>query len=437
MKPAAPDTAKQRPYAIWLLGAVAAGVLLAAGVWWMQRPLRIEAVQLRFAPLVQTLQFSARVATLARVDIGSTGTARVAQVLVEEGAGVRSGQVLLELESTQELAALAQAQAAQQQAGARLAGLRSTGRAAAGAAQAQAQAGLDAAQAEFARVGQLVDQGFLSPSRMDEARRARDVAQAQLAGSLASTQAVAESGTELAQAQAQVRVTQAASEAAQARLALTVVRAPTEATVLSRSVEPGQIVQPGRALLVLALSGPVRIVAQVDERFLQQLAVTQPATAIADAYPGQRFALQVLSIAPLVDAQRGAVEVKLALVGAAPAFLRQDMSLSVEVETARRARTLALPVAAVSGTTPGASASVRVVVDGRVALRPVRLGLRTLDAVEVLEGLSDGEVVVLNRDAKDGQRVAVDLVSAQLVPVGAAAGAPPGAAAALGNSMGR
>jgi len=76
-------------------------------------------------------------------------------------------------------------------------------------------------------------------------------------------------------------------------------------------------------------------------------------------------------------------------------------------------------------------------VNGRIALRPVRLGLRTLDAVEVLEGLSDGDIVVLDQTTEEGQRVAVDLVPAQLAPAGRVAGAPPSAAAALGNSMGR
>jgi multidrug efflux pump subunit AcrA (membrane-fusion protein) len=108
--------------------------------------------------------------------------------------------------------------------------------------------------------------------------------------------------------------------------------------VLARTVEPGQIVQPGRALLSLSLAGALQLEAQVDERYLEQLLVGQPASVVADAFPGQRFAARVQSIAPLVDAQRGAIEVKLALPQRAPDFLREDMTLSVEVETARRER---------------------------------------------------------------------------------------------------
>ena len=412
----------------------------AAGAWWALRAPMVEAMQLQSAPLVRTLQFSARVAALSRVDIGSTLTARVAEVLVSEGAVVRKDTPLVRLESEELRAALAQAAAAQQQAAARLAGLRSTGRSAVLAGQAQAQAAVDASQAEFARVQQLVDQGFLSPSRLDDARRARDVALAQLAGARAQAQAAGDSGTDVAQARAQLALAESATAAARARLAQTVLVAPADAQVLSRLVEPGQIVQPGRALMALALDGPTQLSAQVDERFLDQLAPGQSATAIADAYLAQRFPARVLSISPAVDAQRGAIEVKFALVGPVPAFLRQDMTLSIEVETARRDQALALPVRALVGTADGPTATVRVVVAGRVEERSIQLGLRTLDAVEVRSGLVAGDVVLLDKLARPGSRVRVELVAAPLSsPPSAARGGARGesGAAALTNAMGR
>lgn len=413
---------------------------LAAGAWWARRAPRVEAMQLQSAPLVRTLQFSARVAALSRVDIGSTLTARVADVLVSEGAVVRKDAPLVRLESEELRAALAQASAAQQQAAARLAGLRSTGRSAVLAGQAQAQAAVDASQAEFVRVQQLVDQGFLSSSRLDETRRARDVALAQLAGARAQAQAAGDSGTDVAQARAQLALAESATAAARARLAQTVLVAPADAQVLSRLVEPGQIVQPGRALMALALDGPTQLSAQVDERFLDQLAPGQSATAIADAYLAQRFPARVLSISPAVDAQRGAIEVKFALVGPVPAFLRQDMTLSIEVETARRDQALALPVRALVGTADGPTATVRVAVAGRVEERSIQLGLRTLDAVEVRSGLAPGDVVVLDKLARPGSRVRVELVAAPLSrPPSATKGGARGesGASALTNAMGR
>ncbi|HBH37174.1 MAG TPA: efflux RND transporter periplasmic adaptor subunit [Curvibacter sp.] len=341
------------------------------------------------APLVRTLQFSARVATLSRVEIGSTVTGRVAQVQVREGAQVRRGAVLIRLETDELRAAEAQAVASER----------------------QAEATLQAARATLARAEQLVKQNFYSAAQLDEARRAVDVAQAQQGAA------------------------RAAVVAARARLEQARIEAPADARVLARMVEPGQIVQPGKALMSLALAGPTQLVAQVDERFLDQLQVGQPATVVSDAFASVRFQARVLSIAPLVDAQRGAVEIKFALDKEAPGFLREDMTLSVEVETGRRERALTLPLVLLQEAR-GDTAEVQVVVDGRVQARTLRLGLRTLVAVEVLEGLQSGDVVLGGKTHTPGERV-------RPVPQqawSAVAGATPqggSAGSALSNAMGR
>lgn len=415
--------------------AVLAVVLLAAlTVWWGARPPLVPAVDARIAPLVRTLQFSARVATASRVEVGSTLTGRVLEVVVAEGAQVKAGDVLVRLESEELQAALAQVQASENQAVARLAGLRSTGRSAAQAGVAQAESVRVAAQAELRRTLDLVDKGFLSQARLDEARRAVAVAQAQLDSARAQLAANAEPGTDVAQAQAQLALASAARAAAEARLGEALVMAPADARVLTRAVEPGQIVQPGRALMALALAGPLQLVAQVDERYLAQLQPGQTAAVLADAYPTQRFTARVLSIAPVVDAQRGAIEVKFSLPEPPPAFLREDMTLSVEVETARRARALVVPTDALRGD-GSTDASVWLARDGSVEARSVRLGLRTLEAVEILGGLREGEAVLVGPSPQPGQRVRAE-PRAPVSPA-RADGTKEGAGAATGNAMGR
>ncbi len=420
---------------VWavLLGVLL--LLLALLAWWW-RGTPVDAVVVQPHTLVRTLQFSARVASQTRVDVGSTVTGRVQTVLVMEGAVVSQGQVLLRLESQELAAALNQAEAAERQAAARLEGLRSTGQVSAQAAVSQAEAAARVAQAAWERTQQLVAQGFLSGAALDEARRARDVAQAQLASAQAQARASGERGSDQAQAQAQLALAQAASQAARARLAQADVLAPADGRVLLREVEPGQIVQPGKALLGLSLASPVEIVAQVDERFLDQLRVGQGASVVADAFATQRFAARVLSIAPSVDAQRGSVEVKLALTEAAPAFLREDMTLSVEVETARVDGARVLPLSVLRPGAAEGSATLLVNESGRAGERRVRLGLHTLEAVEVLDGLADGEQVLVGGALQAGQRVQVRVLPWQ--PGQHASGAAaPDAGAALINAMGR
>ncbi len=372
----------------WIVLAVVLVLALLGMTALALRAPRAEALLMQPGPLLRTLQFSARVATLSRVEVGSTVTGRVERVLVREGAQVRRGEMLVRLETDELRAAEAQAVAAER----------------------QAEATLQAARASYARAEQLVKQNFYSAAQLDEARRAVDVALAQ-------------------QGAARAAVT-----AARARLEQASIEAPANARVLARMVEPGQIVQPGKALMNLALSGPTQLVAQVDERFLDQLQVGQNAQVVADAFASQRFAAKVLSIAPVVDAQRGAIEVKFNLAQEPPAFLREDMTLSVEVETARREQALALPLAVLRQANAD-TARVWVAVDGVVQERTLRLGLRTLAAAEVVEGLRIGELVLTSTVHKPGQRVTPLVVSWQTAVPLAAKGEDAGSA--MTNAMGR
>ena len=119
-----------------------------------------------------------------------------------------------------------------------------------------------------------------------------------------------------------------------------------------------------------------------------------------------------------------------------PAFLREDMTLSVEVETARRDRAVVLPLAALRPMASG-QATVLVVTDSHAKVRTVQLGLRTLDAAEVLEGLAAGDAVVLRGEVRPDARVRARTVAWQ--PGAATAAAVGGAdvGSALTNAMGR
>jgi HlyD family secretion protein len=272
--------------------------LLLALLWWRGAPADAVAVWQR------TLQFSARLASQTWVDVGSTVTGRVQTVLVSEGVAVKQDEVLLRLQSQELSAALTPAEAAERQAAARLDGLPGTGVVSAQAVVSQAEAAARAAQAAWVRAKQLVAQGVLSGAALDECRCTRDVAKVQLASAQALQCACGEEGSDQAQAQAQLAAAQAALQSAWAKLAQTELLAPAHVRVLRRQVEPGQIVQPGKALLGLALSSPVQIVVQVEERFLDPLRAGQTASVLADAYAAQRFSARVLSIAPSVGADR-------------------------------------------------------------------------------------------------------------------------------------
>jgi HlyD family secretion protein len=162
--------------------------------------------------------------------------------------------------------------------------------------------------------------------------------------------------------------------------------------LIGRNVEVGDVVEAGKVLMTLSPMGRMQLVVEIDERNLRLLVVGQKALVSADAYPQQRFPAQLVYINPGVNAQTGAVEVKLD-VPSPPPELRQDMTVSVDVEVARRPNALLVPVSTVHDA-DGVEPWVLRVENGRAVRRQVRLGLRSGGFAELLSGMAEGDLVV-------------------------------------------
>jgi HlyD family secretion protein len=175
-------------------------------------------------------------------------------------------------------------------------------------------------------------------------------------------------------------------------------------TVLNRHVEPGDTVQPGKILLLIAPLGETELTTQIDEKNIGLLALGQSAQVSADAYPQDRFSALVNSIAPSVDALRGSIEVRLR-VPEAPAYLKHEMTVSIDIETGRKASATQIPADSLRDTA-SAKPWVMVVRDGKTLRQPVSLGLRGSGRVEILDGLTPDDIVLpASTSLPEGRRV--------------------------------
>lgn len=383
----------------------ALGLLLAAalGLAWRARGPLVPAARAALRPLEQHVVASGRVLPPSRINVAARAAGLVLAVGAVEGQHVKRGDLLVQLDDAEARAQVAQASAAVRQAQARVEQLERVGKIVASQGLKQAQANLERAQSDFERNRQLSEAGTVPQATLDEARRAlevaraqREAAEAQQLGTLGADSRVALGA--LLQAKAQL-------QGAQARLPQLRAEAARDGVVLTRDVEPGDVVQAARTLLVLAADGEVELTIQPDERNLATLALGQRARASADAFPQDPFDAQVSYLAPSVDPARGTVEVRLR-VPAPPRFLRPDMTVSVDVTVAKKAQALVVPAEAVRGLS-GARPFVLAAEEGRAVRREVRLGLRGSGAVEVAEGLAEGALVLLpeGRAVQTGQRV--------------------------------
>jgi HlyD family secretion protein len=378
---------------------------------------KVHAVEAARGDLVQTVVSTGRVITPARVEIGSILLGTVRTVETKEGTVVKSGQVMARLRDEEQRAAVQQARGALAEAEARLVQLARLSAPSSEQALKQAEANFELADEEYKRTKNLFDQGFFSRAKLDEAERNLAVARAARENALLQTASNSPKGSDYALAVARRDQTRAALEVAQARLDHTVIRAPAPGTVLKRLVEPGDVVQQGKKLFELSVTGETQVVLNVDEKNIGLLALGRQAQAAADAYPGRNFGAEIFYIAPGVDAQRGTVEVKLR-VPQPPDFVRPDMTVSAEILAAKRIDTVTLESDAIRDAA-GAAPWVLAVRDGRAVRQPLKLGIRGAGRTEILDGLAPGDLVVPPSEAavREGQRVRADTTPAARKPV--------------------
>lgn len=339
---------------------------------------QLPGYRLEAGPLVQVVVATGRVISTSRVQVGSEVTGTVIERRVKEGDVVKPGDVLLVLRADDLEARVRQAEAALRE-------LQASTRPQSSASLRQAEAQLAQASRERQRRADLFARQLVSREILEQAEEAEAVARAVADKARLAADAASPGSTAEIQLREQVA-------AARAQRAKAVIRAGIAGIVLTRNAEPGDLVQPGRVLFEIARGGDTEIEVPVDEKNLAALAVGQVAQCIADAWPDRPFRGVVNYIAPGVDAARGTVTIRLR-VDPPPDYLRQDMTVSVNVETGRRERALAVPNDALLLEADGTRA-VLAVRDGHLQRVPVRLGLAGLAMSEVLEGVESGDQVL-------------------------------------------
>ncbi len=370
-------------------------LVLLAALWasiqhWGFGP-EVEGLRVEQRDFVQTVVASGHVENAHRVDIGAQLTGTVKRVPVAEGQMVQAGQLLIELENTELQASLKQAEFNVQQAAAKLRQLREVQVPVTAHALHQAMVTQETSQQALKRSQDLYDKGFTGQAALDEFKRTALVTQSQVLSLKDQMASLNEGGSDSVLAQANLSQAKAGSELAHARLRYAQISAPSSGTLISRNVEPGDVVQAGKVLMVLSPTGTTELVVQIDEKHLSQLKIGQAATASADAYSKEQFPAVLSYINPGVDAQRGSVTVKLQ-VPQAPSYLQQDMTVSLNIEVAKRSQAILLATEAVRDIEK--SAWVLQIVKGKAVRQPIQIGLRGPGYCEVLKGLQPNDVVI-------------------------------------------
>jgi len=360
---------------IVLLSLAAAGYFLYTGPLKPAELVQVTTVVAVFPSQANSiLNASGYVVAQRKADVASKATGKLELLTVEEGTVVKKGQVLGRLESRDVDAALEQAKADLQ----------------------VAHATLNEAKANYDRRKTLVQNGFVSKDEYD-------VSEATYKRAIAS----------VTSAEAHVRANQVDVEN-------TYIRAPFDGTVLTKSADVGEIVAPfgsagnsKGAVVSMADMESLQVEADVSESNLERVTVGQPCEITLDAFPEKRYRGLVHMIVPTADRAKATVLVKVR-------FLDRDQRVLPEMSAKVAFLTKEIPESQVNAkpkltVSPAAliernHQKFALVVKGEILQEtPVKTGSMVGSAVEVLDGLSAGDQVVLNpsKDLKSGTKVKV------------------------------
>jgi RND family efflux transporter MFP subunit len=297
-------------------------------------------------PVVAAISVNGTIAARREMPVGIAGEGgQVVRVLVEPGQWVGAGQTLAVIDRS------VQAQQA--------AGL--------AASIKVAQADADLAQSELERAQALVGRGFISKADLDRKRATRD------------------------SANARVRVAQAQYQEAVARNGRLDIVAPAAGLVLTRQVEPGQVVGAGSGVLFrMAKGGEMEMLAQLAEADLQRVRVGTRAT-VTPVGTALKIAGQVWQVSPIVnmDTRQGTVRIAVPYSSALRPGGFADARLVAGTEQA--------PLLPESAVQSGPEGNFVLIVDDKnqIQRRPVKVGTVTDGGVSIASGLTGTEKVVV------------------------------------------
>ena len=386
-------------------------------------PVRFEVVARR--DLVETVTASGNIRAGRVVDISSEVSARVTELLVQEGDDVTAGQVLLRLDPTQFLASVSRAEASLNQSRAQV---------------RQQEASVERVTRDFQRLVDLFNNDSLLVARqlLDNARTDVELASRQLESlRFGVDQAVA------------------SLDEANELLSKTVSRAPISGKVTRLNVEAGETVMvgtmnnPGTVILTISELSRVEAVLEVDETDIPYIALGDSTILELDAFPDRLFSGVVTEIGnsairpPASTAgsgQSAAIDFEVVVTMTdPPQGIRPDLSATADIITATRKNVLSVPIIALTvraeeedgSASSGADSQdqedgepdgplsrpvvddqegVFVVEDGQVRFVPVQIGITGQEHFEVLAGVEQGATLVAGpyqriRDLTNGDRV--------------------------------
>ena len=210
---------------------------------------------------------------------------------------------------------------------------------------------------------------------------------------------------EVALRRLEVEAARKALEQAQKELDEATITAPFDGLVGAIYVKEGDIIPPPTMAPTVAIyfitPTSMELSAEIDEIDIAEVRVGQRAIIEVDALPALQLegTVNLISPVPIIEAGLVLYEVEIGLAIPPDSKVRVGMSATADIIVQQRENALLVPDRAIGHDSQG-NPMVRVKLDGQIEERPVVTGISDGFQTEILDGLGEGEIVVVEKRAK-------------------------------------
>jgi len=337
--------------------------------------------------LETTLELSGVLVPVQTADISSKISGKVVSLGCSVGSVVKAGDILIQLDTDTLNAQLMQAQASLQSAEAAAESVVNQA--------SLARINLDAAQKLYDRTKVLFESGVVAQSQMDDSTDKLNIAQNQFENA---------SGPAQDQAQAAISTARANIKNIQVQIDNATIRSPLDGILTTQSVNVGQVVSPGVAVISIVDISTLKLKSTVTQDLLPLLSVGQEMDITVDSYPDHKLKGIVSSIGPIAVNTGEVFPLEIALNN------NGSLTAGLSARAVMSARTKGIVVPSSSVMQAGGESYVFVIKDNTAAKRVVKAGLINDKEAQILKGLNtDEQVAVTNVGAlTDGMPVTVN-----------------------------
>lgn len=388
----------------WLLAAVAVLVVLGGLLWQSQRPLEVAYLVVQEQEYSPSLVLAGEVVPARQIEISSRASGLVEQVLLVEGEIAARGQLIISLDREDAELSAARADAAVRAATASLGQARGQARQEAEIFLAEAELRHRQAFDAHERASHLFQEGAISQMEWDGYTDALSLAVGQLHSAKLRLESMLPGGTNIEMLEAALRQSQVEQQAAALQLDRSQIKAPADGLLLALNVSQGELVYTGQVIALMGVGDQARIRVLPDQRFINLTAEGNPALAWLSASPENKWPGQVIELESTGDPARGTRGAVIELEQAVPELVPGTM-VSVQLFAGQSVNSIVLSDALL--TVEDGAAGVWVAENNRARFVSVKTGGRSEAGVIILEGLSQGDVVLEPRDLAPNKRVSL------------------------------